>query len=64
MVEPDGVWSFESDIRRYEQLLAQVQSLKFWTSDKPGWASKEEFQRQVERLQEILTQLREAASKN
>ena len=57
----DEAWSFEADIKRYERLLAQVKSRKFGTSDKIGWPSKEEFERQIGRLQEILDQLREAA---
>ena len=53
-------WTFENDIQRYERLLAQVKSRKFWTGDKPGRPSEEEFQRQVARLQDILAQLRDA----
>ena len=53
-------WTFENDIQRCERLLAQVKSRKFWTGDKPGRPSEEEFQRQVARLQDILAQLRDA----
>jgi hypothetical protein len=56
-------WSFENEIKRYERLLDQVKSGKFWTSDKPGCPSKEEFQQQMSQLQRILEQLRDATKK-
>ncbi len=55
-------WSFENDFRRYERLLAGVKSRKFWIGDKPGRPSEEELQRRIERLQDILTQLRDTLS--
>lgn len=57
----DEQWSFAEDIKRYERLLAQVKARKFGTSGKIGWPSKEEFEQQIGRLEEILAQLRDAA---
>ena len=62
--QDDGKWSFETDIKRYERLLSQVKDCKVWTGDKLGWPSRVEFEQQIVRLQEILTQLREAAKSN
>jgi hypothetical protein len=53
-------WSFEGDIERYERLLAQVKSRRFWSAEEPGRPNADEFRRQVERLQDILSQLRGA----
>jgi hypothetical protein len=52
-------WSFECDVTRYERLLERIKSRKFWTGGKPGRPSEKDLQRQVERLQEILAQLRD-----
>ncbi len=59
MAEHRRVWSLEADCERYERLLAQVKAGKFWTGDKPGRPTEEEFRRQVERLQNIVDQLHE-----
>jgi hypothetical protein len=53
-------WSFDNDIQRYERLLAQVKSRKFWIGEKPGRPTEDELQQQVARLQEILAKLRDA----
>ncbi len=53
-------WSLEQDCERYERLLAEVKSKKFWTADRPGRPTEDEFRQQVERLQSVVDQLREA----
>lgn len=53
-------WSLEKDCERYERLLAEVKAKRFWTTDHPGRPTEDEFRRQVERLQNIVDQLREA----
>ena len=40
-------WSFESDVQRYERLLAQVKSRRFWIAEKPGRPDAEELRSQL-----------------
>jgi hypothetical protein len=55
-------WSLECDVRRYERLLERIKSHNFWIGDKPGRPSEGDLQRQVERLQDTLAQLRDTLS--
>lgn len=56
----DGETLLEKGLDRYERLLVQVKTNKFWTGDQPGRPDAGELRKQVERLQNVLEQLRDA----
>lgn len=62
MPDENGDWSVEADCQRYERLLAQVQSGRFWTVDQPARPSGAELKQQIEPLRHILDQLHTAAN--